>query len=260
MSQKRIEVKHRGVATIFKKAALQFVLHWLRKRKCKKRIHAGWVESINQVAACNPHWPSHMAAQDWCGTFVNVKGKREWMPGAYQQYPDLAAALLNFLRQKWSKLEKSRAGRLKRFLSSSTVAKWNDEFNSRAAVVEAEEKRKMISAITPKRPPGFTSSEVTEEDRKFSAEAAKIWASRKHSGIIPDEFGNVSQWDLHDGELAIAFEKLPGGNGVTIDEVAKARKWVAKEQIAGEKFATKVLDENGFLFLKEIPTKTKQGG
>jgi hypothetical protein len=259
MSQKRIEIKHRGVATLFKKAALQFVLRWLRKQKSKRRIPDGWIESINQVAACDPHWPPHMIAQDWCGTFINIKGQRKWMPGAYQQYPDLAAALLNFLRQKWSKLEKSRAGRLKKFLSANTVAKWDDEFNSQAAVEEAKEKRKMISAIAPKRPPGFTSGEVTDEDRKFFAEAEKIWASRKHRGVVPDEFGNVSQWDLHDGELAVAFEKLPGGNGVTIDEVAKARKWVAKEQFIGEKFAAKVLDESGFLYLKDDSCH-KQGG
>ena len=188
--QKRIDVKTRGIATIFRKDALQFVQRWQARWHKPEHVQGGWIKEIETVAACHPHWPAHMANED--------------LVGAYRQAPDLTAGLLDFLRQKWARLERTKTGRLKKFLSGNTATKWQ---------------------------PGF--------------------------GARPDSLGYVSLWDLQDGELAVAFENSPGGGVVSIEDVVKARRWVAANQLAGKKFETKVLDKNEFLNLKHRLRRAK---
>jgi hypothetical protein len=228
--QKKIQIRTRGVATIFKKAALQFVLRWNESM----RVHESWLDAIERVAACCPLWPRHMADQDF--------------GDSYRQAPDLAAALLNFLRKKWGRLEKSKAGKLKKFLSQNPVVKWDDSFNSRAAVEEANKIQKHLSQIAPKVPPGGRAT--TKADYEHLALSRTMWANRKHSGPVPDTLGNVPLWDLHEQEIQRAVEKLPWGIGIEIDDIVKARKWVVTNQRDGKKFAEKVLDKDGFLHVK----------
>jgi hypothetical protein len=225
--QKRIDVPSRGFAVIFNKNALQFVLHWRKPM----RVSKNWIHGI-EIAAASPN---------------NYFCKNEFA-GLYSTEPDLAAALLNHMRQKWSRLETSKAGKLKKFLSQNTCAKWHESFAPRDAVEEADGLRKIISQKAPK--PFVGARAFTEDDRKFFAWSNEVWATRKHSGVVPDQFGNVSLWDLQDGEIATAFEKSPGGQTVTIADVCKARKWVAANIRAGEKFAEKVLEKDGFLHVK----------
>ncbi len=102
------------------------------------------------------------------------------------------------MRQKWSQLENSKAGKLKKFLSQNSAVKWEDNF-----IEERPNKQKMVST-----------------------------------------------WRLVDKELATAFEHTPGGVAVSIDDVVKARRWVAENELAGRKFAKKALDKNGYLNIK----------
>ena len=175
----------------------------------------------------------------------------------YFQAPDLTVALLYFLRQKWAKLQNSKAGKLKRFLSASTVAQWHPSFGSRAAVEEANEIREFLKSKAPKVKPGISAASDIEAHLEFQRFSQTVWNNRKHHGIVPDEFGNVSQWALQDGQLAIAFENSPGGSPVTTEDVLKARKWVAKEQRDYEQFEKKVLDENGLIRVKAKPRSRK---
>ena len=109
----------------------------------------------------------------------------------YWQLPDLTAALLNFLRQKWAALETSKAGKLKRFLSQNTAVKWVEGFASREAVEEANAIRQILKEKQPhKNIP--CPRPVTEEDEKFFQLSQTMWANRQHSGVVPDEFGNVN--------------------------------------------------------------------
>ncbi len=110
----------------------------------------------------------------------------------------LAKSLLDFLKQKWARLERRKAGKLKKFLAQNTCAKWPLKTNK------------------PK----------------------------------PDRLGNVCLWDLEDKDIETVFENSPAGVLVEIADVTKARKWVAKNVLDGQKFAAKVLDPNGFLDLK----------
>jgi hypothetical protein len=98
--QKKKQIRKYSVAPLFHKAALQFVMRW----KEPIRVHKSWIEGIERVAACCPQWPRHMANQDW--------GE------CYHQAPNLAAALLNFLRERWTKIETSKPRKLKNFLGS----------------------------------------------------------------------------------------------------------------------------------------------
>jgi|GEM_PF-5847401 hypothetical protein len=189
--QNKIDIPTRGVATIFKKDALEFVRSWdkpivrlcLNKEQSRweqmpvRKIPKGWIQDIENVAACCPQWPKHMIAQE----FTNC----------YWQLPDLTAALLNFLRQKWAALETSKAGKLKRFLSQNTAVKWVEGFASREAVEEANAIRQILKEKQPhKNIP--CPRPVTEEDEKFFQLSQTMWANRQHSGVVPDEFGNVN--------------------------------------------------------------------
>ena len=205
--QKRIDTPRRGVAVLFHKDALQFVQRWQVKWGKPVLVDVGWIEAVERAASNCPLWPRHMVNQDLAEVGLLTVESADFPPGM-KRYLDvtgrriatdeyLAPSLLDFLKKKWARLERSKAGKLKKFLAQNTCAKWQDGF-----------------------------------------------------GATPDDLGNVNLWDLQDGELARAFEKSSGGRTVKIDDVTKARKWVAANVRAGEKFAAKVLDENGFLDLK----------
>lgn len=115
--QNKIQIRKHGFAVIYKKAALQFVLRWLRKSKSKMSVHHDWIFPIEFAAACPVYWRDL-----WKHELVNC----------YTQNPDLTAALLNYLRVKWSKLETSKAGKLKRFLSQNPAVTWQREMIPKA--------------------------------------------------------------------------------------------------------------------------------
>ena len=176
--QKRKDVSARGFGTLFKADAIRFVLNWPHKINVPK----DWIFAINDYAG----------SPEILRSIFQVNFALD-----YAAAPDLAAALLNHLRQQWSKLERSKAGKLKKFISRNSGVKWQRGF-----------------------------------------------------GAKPDSLGIVSIWDLQDGEVALAFEKSPGGLPVKIDDVTKARKWAKKNQEAGNKLAAKYFDSNGYLHAK----------
>lgn len=85
------------------------------------------------------------------------------------------------------------------------------------------------------------------------AEAKKttfeLWTNRKHSGATPDTLGNVSIAALEDKQIKTAVEKFDWGKTVTIADITKARKWVAKNQSDGKNFQAQCVDADGFLIL-----------
>lgn len=200
------------------------------------RVHKSWVHGIERVAACCPLWPRHMVEQDF--------------GDCYFKSPNLAAALLNFLRGKWGRLEKSKAGKLKKFLSQYPTVKWDDSFNSRAALNEIEQIRKFLKEREPQIPMAGGSRAATQADYEHLALARAMSASRRHNGPVPDTLGNVPLWDLQDKQIQTAIEKLPWGGGIRIDDIVKSRKWVIANQMAGKKFEEQVLDKDGFLLIK----------
>ena len=177
--QKKIHPTKAGFAVIFKKDALQFVRQWRKPIT----VHKSWVDTI-EIMAADPA--------------IFVKRLTQDFAGAYEYEPDLAAALLNFMRRKWANLEKSKAGKLKKFI-----------------------------ATTP---------------------AIKSWRGCGAKRV--DRNGMVSKSDLQDGELATAFQNSTDGKPVTTDDVVKARRWVAANIKAGEKYAKKNLDKDGYLHVK----------
>ena len=189
--QKRIDTPRRGVAVLFHKDALQCVQKYQARWRKPVLVHVGWINEVETVAARSPLWPKHMTNED--------------LAAAWWAEPDLTAELLCCLRRKWAMLERSKAGKLKKFMAQNTCAKWPLKTNK------------------PK----------------------------------PDKMGNVCLWDLQDQEIEIAFENSPVGVPVEIDDVTKARKWVAANVLAGEKYAKRVLDVNGFLDLKHRLRRAK---
>jgi hypothetical protein len=235
--QKKIQPKRRGVGTLFKKDALRFVLKW----PVKGRAAISGIYQINNYAGSPNLW-AKMFAKDFAED--------------YAFSPDLFAALLNFLRGKWRALEKSKAGKLKKFIAENMAVKWDESFASRAAVEEANKIRTFLSEREPKVPPGGRA--VTKEDEDFILMARTMWAKRQHrSGVVPDKFGNVSAWDLQDKEIKTAFEKSPGGFSVSIADVVKARKWVAKHQFEGDKFEANCVSAEGYIYLKKRARRPK---
>lgn len=238
--QNKKQINEWSVAPLFHKAALKFTLRWMRKHNCKLRVRESDIQSIERMAACNPRWPQHLANQDFTDS--------------YWQFPDLAAALLNFLRQKWSKLETSRSGKLKKILSHEAELTWDDEFNSCAAVKEAEEYE---TRCQERRPPDGA---PVEAFNKWIKTNWIEWANRKFSGPIPNTLGQVRILDLQDQEIQKAIAKLSGMKEVTVDEVAKNRRWVAREHQAAKKFSEQVLDKSRFLQLKTKPIRRNLNG
>lgn len=250
--QKKIQIERHGVATLFHKEALQFVLRWLRQNnKERRRFHVGWIESVEHVAANCPLWPPHMVKQDWNGFHSATVD----VAGCHQQAPELAETLLFFLQRKWRRLEGSKLGQLKKYFSHSPVVKWEDSFNWPTAVKEAEEIRKICDENEPKFPMVGGSREVTQADWDHLAFCRNLWAKRRHSGPVPDTMGNVPIGDLKDKNIQSAVEKLPWGKGITVDDVVKARKWVVANQNAGKKFAAEILDDGGYLCVGQLPQR-----
>jgi len=110
--QKRIDISNRGFFTIYKKDALQFASRWHEPGTVPKR----WVEMIGIYAA----------RPEILQTAFRVNFAED-----YRAWPDLFAALLNFLRQKFSKLETSKAGKLKKFISQNNCVKWERGFGAK---------------------------------------------------------------------------------------------------------------------------------
>jgi hypothetical protein len=246
--QNRNDIQTRGFDVIFKKDALEFIMKWphpiVRQRFNKdssrweqvqvRKIPQSWINDIARVAA----WP------EWARNFAE----------SYVQAPDLAAALLNHLHQKWAALETSKAGKLKRFLSQNTAVKWEPGFGPANTVAI----NKLLEWQKTQKP--FVGARaVTKKDEKFWAENPPVeW--KPGDGAARDCMGMCNIWHLQDGQIATAFEHSLGGEVVDADEVAKARKWVVANQRAGESFAEKVLDKDGYLHLEEKPLRRKKGG
>jgi len=106
MPQNKIEIRTGGGMALFQKNVLQFAQGW----PLKLQIHRDAISAVAQIAA----YP------DWAVTPVE-RGSAFWR--LYKQDPDFAAALLHFLRRQWKKLDKSKSGRLKRFLSLGYIMK-----------------------------------------------------------------------------------------------------------------------------------------
>lgn len=282
--QNKIHHKTCGIATLFVKEAIEFALKWPEKG----HISLSGIEKINRYAA----WPEMMVGiwtkrspeeqkklEQALDSFpecqrpfaLSLFEPKKFRPGMaveefakdYAFSPDFFAALLNLLRRKWRALEKSKAGKLKRFMARNNALKWDESCahafgdlpGFRAAVQEAEKIREKLASIQPKlRPLEATlgirmgARAVTDEDERFFKKAQRLWNNRKHRNrVVPDQMGNVAIWDLQDAQIAIAFEKSPGGSPVTIDDVIKARTWVAKHQREAEKFISKHVDKDGVL-------------
>lgn len=231
--QKRSELKTRGFAPIFHKQALQFVLDWHKPM----RVNEDWIQMIEMCAA-KPDVLRHSFAVDFALTYAAA--------------PDLAAALLNFFRKKWAALEKSKAGKLKKFLSLYTVVKWRDSFGPANKVAI----KKTNDYWRKRFPNGLVGAGApTIEDAKFVKENAEKWKPGDRAAC--DSMGNCDIWHLQDGELAIAFERSPGGEVVTVEDVRKARQWVVAAVKDGKKFAEKVLDKDGFIHVKSTTRRRK---
>ena len=207
------------------------------------RVHKSWIEAIEPVAACCPQW-RHMANQDWSER--------------YHQAPNLAAALLNFLRERWTKLETSKPRKLKKFLAQNGSVPWDDSFNSRSAVQEAKELQKICDANVPKIPMIGGSRAVTQADLDHLEFCRKVWAGRKFTRPVPTTIGDVHVSYLQDRDIAIAFEKTPGGFPVSKGDVHEARRQVNADHRAGERFAKKVLDKDDFLQAGCKPRRRKK--
>jgi hypothetical protein len=227
--QKKRQIRSYSVAPLFHKAALKFVMQW----KERMRVHKSWIESIERFAACCPRWPRHMAKQDWSE--------------CYRRAPNLSAALLNCLREKWAKLATSKPQKLKFFLARNSCVPWDDSFNTAAAVKEANEIKKICDANAPKIPVPAGGRAVTQADLDHLEFCRKVWAGRKFHGPVPSTIGDVPVWDLQDRDIAIAFEKSSSGFPVSKGDVREARRQVIADHRAGERFAKKVLDKDGFL-------------
>ncbi len=282
--QNKIHHKTSGIATLYIKQAIKFALKWPEKG----HISLSGLEKVNKYAA----WPE-MTVGIWTKRTPEEQKKLEealdrfpecqrpfalslfesqkFRPGMmvqefakdYAFSPDFFVELLNLLRRKWRGLEKTRTGKLKRFISRETAVKWDESCaqafgdlpNFRAAVREAEKIREKLASTEPKPNPmeaQLGAISVTEEYKRFFREAQRLWNNREHrNSVVPDKMGNVAIWDLQDAQIAIAFENSPGGERVTIEDVIKARNWIAGHQREAEKFKSKHVDENGLIRRKK---------
>lgn len=186
--QHKLALTSLGSGVLFRKDALEFILNW----RAPAEINMEWFDGIMAMAGNPSHPGFHLEP---------CEPTRDWVLARYYSYfakePDLAAALLNLLRRKWCRLAKSKAGRLKKFLTQNLAIKW---------------------------------------ERGFGAPADGYGGP-----------GTVHIFALQDGELATAFEHSHGGHKVSIEDVIKARQWIALDVLAGDKFATKVFKKDGSL-------------
>ena len=236
------QISHYSVAPLFRKDAIKFVSQW---KKAPMRVHINFIEGIERIAACEPRWPRHMAMQDF--------------EGCYWQAPDLAAALLNFLRERWASLERQKHGKLKNFLARNLSVPWDDSFKkSRASLQEAKELQKIFDAHAPKIPMPAGGRAVTQADLDHLAFCRKVWAGRKFPGPVPSTIGDVGVFYLQDRDVAIAFEKSPGGFSVSKADVREARRQVIAEHRAAKKVAKAFLDKDGFIQAGSKPRRRKK--
>src|ERR1039457_4163954 len=105
--QKKKQIRHYSVAPLFHKAALEFVAQW---EKEPIGVTLNWIEKIERMAACEPRWQRHLANEHFCNS--------------YWQAPNLAAALLNYLRERFASLERQKHGKLKKFLARNLSVPW----------------------------------------------------------------------------------------------------------------------------------------
>ena len=209
------------------------------------RVSESWVEQIERVAACEPRWPRHMAMQDF--------------EASYWQAPNLAAALLNFLRERWTSLEKQKHGKLKKYLARNLSVPWDDSFKkSRASLQEAKELQKICDAHAPKNPVGPLTQEQYDQELAHWNFCQKIWAGREFPGPVPTTIGDVCVLELEDADLANAFEKSLGGYRVSKQTIHDVRRQIIAEHRAAEKFAKAVLDKDGFLQAGCKPLRRKK--
>jgi hypothetical protein len=228
--QKKKQIHSYSVAPLFHEDALKFVWGWKESMCVSER----WIEQIERVAACEPRWPRHMAMQDF--------------EHCYWQSPDLAAALLNHLRQRWASLEKQKHGKLKKFLARNLSVPWDDSFKkSRASIQEAKELQKICDAHAPKIPMPPGGRAVTQADLDHEDFCQKVWAGRKFPGPVPTTIGDVCVLELEDTDIANAFEKSPGGFSVSKQIIHDVRRQIIADHRDAKKFAKAVLDKDGFL-------------
>jgi len=241
--QKKKQISHYSVAPLFHKAALEFVT---RKWKGEpKHVTLNWIEKIEQMAACEPRWQRHLANERFCNS--------------YWQAPNLAAALLNYLRERWASLEKQKHGKLKKFLARNLSVLWDDSFKkSRASIEEAKELQKICDAHAPKIPMLGGARAATQADLDHMEFERKVWAGRKFPGPVPTTIGDVCVLELEDADIANAFEKSPGGYRVSKQTIHDARRQINAEHRAAEKFTRAVLDKNGFLQAGCKPRRRKK--
>jgi hypothetical protein len=244
--QKKKQIRHYSVAPLFNKAALQFVLRLLRLPKNNEmRVPLNWIEKIERMAACEPRWQRHLANEHFCNS--------------YWQAPNLAAALLNYLRERWASLERQKHGKLKKFLARNLSVPWDDSFKkSRASIEEAKELQKICDANTPKIPMPVGGRPVTQADLDHMEFERKVWAGRKFPGPVPTTIGDVCVLELEDTDIANAFEKSPGGYRVSKQTIHDVRRQINAEHRAFDKFAKAVLDKDGFLQAGCKPLRRKK--
>ena len=198
------------------------------------RVPLQWIEKIERMAACEPWWPRHLANEHFCNS--------------YWQAPNLAAALLNYLHERWASLESQKHGKLKKFLARNLSVPWDDSFNkSRASIQEAKGLQKICDAHAPKNPVGPLTREQYDQELAHLNFCQKIWAGRKFPGPVPTTMDDVCVWELADTDIANAFEKSPGGYWVDKQTIHDVRRQIIAEHRAAEKFAKAVLDKDGFL-------------
>jgi hypothetical protein len=113
---------------IFWKETLEFAKKWAAKAPERSSVHKNILEQVARIAA-EPVW----AVWYYDNILVNEirdvyqAGKQGRLPpprheihkiaDLYQMYPDFFPALLNHLRKRWAKLEKSQTGRVIKFLA-----------------------------------------------------------------------------------------------------------------------------------------------
>ena len=193
--QQKIIPPSSGDSPLYRKEAIDFVRKW----PSPLRVRPRWIFFFIYLAR-NPQMTTNHFSQ-WkqqpkiADQLHNHFGSD--FLNKYAAAPDLAAALLHFLRKKFARLEKTPTGRLKIYIATTIAHKWHKGF-----------------------------------------------------GVKPDDGGHVWLHDLQDGELATAFEKSPGGGVVSVNDVVKARKWVAKNQIAWKQTEPRLVDKDGYVCSK----------
>ena len=209
------------------------------------RVTLNWIEKIERMAACEPRWQRHLANEHFCIS--------------YWQAPNLAAALLNYLRERWASLERQKHGKLKKFLARNLSVPWDDSFKkSRASIQEAKELQKICDAHAPKNPVGPLTQEQYDQELAHWDFCQKIWAGRKFPGPVPSTIGDVCVLELEDTDIANAFEKSPGGYRVSKQMIHDVRRQIRAEHRAFDKFAKAVLDKDGFLQAVCKPRRRKK--